>query len=166
MDIPSPSTEFSKLDISLTNPCFDIKQFKNISTKTNENKEEDQQKRKQIDIHSIPLVDDILPKLSTGIENPVFNITLTTKHSKIKSLSKIKEATIEPKIFELNKSKNVFLEENKLSTKNTRLYKTKKERKIFNHGPIKPSFISYLDKEEFFGNLFFLNNFYCNTFCR
>uniref|UniRef100_A0A1I8BZH1 protein-tyrosine-phosphatase n=1 Tax=Meloidogyne hapla TaxID=6305 RepID=A0A1I8BZH1_MELHA len=114
--IPSPSNEFSKLDISLANPCFEVQQIKQ---NLNENKKEE--------IPPIPSCDNKLKTKINSIENPIFDIKLKTK---IKTLSKIKEEKKDLNI------RNCI---------NKRFYKTKKER---NNKQIKPSFISYLEKEE------------------
>uniref|UniRef100_A0A915P7F6 protein-tyrosine-phosphatase n=1 Tax=Meloidogyne floridensis TaxID=298350 RepID=A0A915P7F6_9BILA len=118
--IPSPSNEFSKLDISLSNPCFGLQ------------KKEEQQKippPPQPPLSSSSCDNKLKTKIISSIENPVFDIPI-----KIKTLSKIKEATINSK------------EEKK---------KTKKERKQINSH--EPSFISFLEKEE---NLEFSGNYY------
>nr|CAD2196889.1 unnamed protein product [Meloidogyne enterolobii] len=108
--IPSPSNEFSKLDISFSNPCFGIQ------------KKEEQQKipPQPPPLSSSSCDNKLKPKIISSIENPVFDIPI-----KIKTLSKIKEATINSK------------EEKK---------KTKKERKQINSH--EPSFVSFLEKEE------------------
>lgn len=108
--IPSPSNEFSKLDISFSNPCFGLQ------------KKEEQQKipPQPPPLSSSSCDNKLKTKIISSIENPVFDIPI-----KIKTLSKIKEATINSK------------EEKK---------KTKKERKQINSH--EPSFISFLEKEE------------------
>ncbi|CAK5081819.1 unnamed protein product [Meloidogyne enterolobii] len=116
--IPSPSNEFSKLDISFSNPCFGLQ-------KMEEQKIPPPPLPQPPPSHPpLPLPSScdnkLKPKIISSIENPVFDIPI-----KIKTLSKIKEATINSK------------EEKK---------KTKKERKQINSH--EPSFVSFLEKEE------------------
>ncbi|KAF7638563.1 hypothetical protein Mgra_00001941 [Meloidogyne graminicola] len=116
-NIPSPSTEFSKLDLSLINPCF-IKEQQKIKPLLNEI----EQKEKEI-------ISNKFSSKTTGIENPIFDLNLINK-TKINYLSKFKEATTTTTINYTNLNKK-FL-------------KSKKERNKL----LKPSFISYLEKEE------------------